>query len=215
MFKKIKIKFLIPILLLQLVALGVLGFIAHRFSSDLLTTLAEREFNLTIESTRQHIESAIKDRLDKSKALLNNAVFIKFNAAQFYKSDADVAVFNFQKGNGLIFSEPEVGGLVNYPIGLLANEGNRGISSMGLFPSQEYVGSDGMVRQHVYLGGSNDIDFEIASPEKLDRSQAEWFKAAMAGNIFVGRPQEMPLYLRKYDPVEIESEEVEIGRAHV
>ncbi len=209
MFKKIKIKFLIPILLLQLVALGVLGFIAYRFSSDLLTNLAEREFNLTIESTKQHIESAIKDRLSKSKALLNNAIFIKFSAAPFYKSDADVTVFNFQKGNGLIFSEPEVGGLVNYPIGLLANEGNRGISNMGLFPSQEYVGSDGMVRQHVYLGGSNDIDFEIASSEKLDRSQTEWFKAAMAGNIFVGRPQEMPLYLRKYDPVEIESAEVE------
>ncbi len=67
MFKKIKIKFLIPILLLQLVALGVLGFIAYRFSSDLLTSLAEREFNLTIESTKQHIESAIKDRLSNPK----------------------------------------------------------------------------------------------------------------------------------------------------
>lgn len=208
MKRHIRTKFLAPILILQIAALSILGLIGYRFSSNMLKSAAEQRFSRNIDMVYNVVEGTLAERIDKLETLLRNPVFIKFFAAPYYKSDVDIDVFNFQRGNGLALGEPEVGGLVNYPIGLLANEGNRKIIDRGIFPSEEYVGADGFVRQHVYLGGSNDVDFEAENRQKLDRSQEEWFREAMSGKIFVGRPQTMPIYLREYDPVKISTGEV-------
>lgn len=207
MKRHIKTKFLVPILLLQFIALGTLGFIGYRFSSDMLRNAAEQSFSKRINTAYEVIEQVQNDRIAKIKNLLGNPIFIKYSAAPYYKSDVDVEIFNFQKGNGLVLGEPEVGGLVNYPIGLLANEGGRKILDAGIFPSEEYVGPDGIVKQHVYLGGSNDVDFETSNNGKLSRSDTEWFKTAIAGRVYIGRPQKMPLFLRGYDPVSISASE--------
>ncbi|MBT3182076.1 MAG: HAMP domain-containing histidine kinase [Deltaproteobacteria bacterium] len=208
MKSKIQTKFLAPILILQLIALGTLGYIGYRFSSDMLKVSAEKRFSKTIEATYGQIENTLQERIDKIKTLLRNPLFIKFSAAPHYKSDVDVEVFNFQKGNGLLLGEPTIGGTVNYPIGLLANEGNKGIVNAGIFPSEEYVDASGIVKQHVYLGGSNDVDFETEEDKKLDRSKTEWFKSAIEGNLYIGKPQEMSLHLREYEPITISAKEV-------
>lgn len=208
--KKVVVKFLVPIILLQFAALGVLGFIGYRFSSNMLRNQAEREFKTVIDGVYTSIEKEFSDRISKIEQLVSNPTFIKFSAASHYKSNADVEIFDFQKGNGLILGEPEVGGLVNFPIGLLANEGNRKILETGLFPSVEYAGSDGIVKLHVYLGGSNDRDFELKDSPKLNRAKQEWFKTAVAGNVFVGKPEKTELYLQRYQPITFEIEEVAI-----
>lgn len=208
MFKGIQTKFLIPILLLQFIALSVLGYLGYRFSSNILRTKAEKQFESIIDSSYATLEEALSKRVSSIQNLLKDQIFIKFQAAPHYKSDVDVAVYNFQRGNGLLLGEPQIGGLVNFPIGLLANEGGKAIINQGLFPTEEYIGSDGIVKQHVYLGGSNDVDFETKDFSKLDRSQTEWFRAAMAGNIYIGKPQPMPVYMRTYEPININYEEV-------
>lgn len=200
-FRRIRTKFLVPILALQLVALGTLGFIGYRFSSELLLSQSEREFRATIDDVSVAIEKTFASRMERINQLVANPIFVKLAAAPHYKSDADVEIFNFQKGGGLIFGEPEVGGLVNFPVGLLANEGNRRIVQTGLFPSVEYVGIDGFVRLHVYLGGSNDADFESTDLFKLDRRNREWFLAAARGEKNVGRPEPTKLYMREYQPI--------------
>jgi signal transduction histidine kinase len=206
--KSIKTKFLLPILAMQFVALAVLGFIGYRFSGNIIMASAEQRFKSTIDGVYDQIEADTKLRVEKVAALMSDPIFIKYNAAPYYKSDVDAEVFNFQKGNGLILGEPEVGGLVNYPIGLLPNEGNRGITSEGLFPTEEYVGMDGYVKQHVYLGGSNDMDFESPERTRLNRSDKAWFQKALKLGKYVGRPEAMPLYLKKYDPVSITTEDM-------
>lgn len=207
MARKLKTKFLVPILLLQFVALGALGFIGYRFSSDILRQNAEKQFGTTINTVYDRIEDTLNTRITKTELLLKNPIFIKYSVGPHYKSDVDVEVFNFQKGNGLVLGEPEVGGLVNYPIGLLAGEGGLQIIDTGIFPSEEYIGLDGVVRQHVYLGGSNDADFEIDDEFKLSRKHRPWFQAAKEGNLSVSRPDKQKVFLREYDPISISNEE--------
>ena len=209
---KIRTKFLVPILLLQLVALGALGFIGYRFSSNMLRSQAEQKFKAIIGEVYANIETDLSDRLAKMRQLTGDPIFIKFAAASHYKSNAEVEIFNFQKGNGLALGEPQVGGIVNFPVGLLANEGNRSVAEMGLFPSVEYVGLDGFVKLHVYLGGSNDTDFESADRSKLDRHGQTWFETAKKGEAYVGIPQKMKLFLRTYTPITFDSREVAVEK---
>lgn len=210
--KTIRTKFLLPILLFQFIALGALGFLGYRFSSDLLKSRSEQEFKTTIEDVYAAIDNELTSRLAKIEQLIADPIFIKFSAAAYYKSDADAQIFNFQKGAGLILGEPKIGGLVNYPVGLIANEGNREVVETGLFPSVEYAGADGQVKLHVYLGGSNEKDFELEDKTRLDRSHEEWFKEAIAGNIYAGRPEMMKLYQREYQPITFENIEVPVEK---
>lgn len=210
--RRIRTKFLLPILALQLVALAALGVIGYRFAGSILRDQSEREFRTAIDGVYTAVDGALKERIAKIESFASDPIFIKFFAAPQYKSDADGAAFDFQRGGGLMLGEPEVGGLVNYPVGLLANVGNRKILQEGLFPSIEYVGIDGFVRLHVYLGGSNDADFEAADRTKLGRSDEPWFEAAKRGEIFVGPPQKMKIFLCRYEPVSFEREEVAIEK---
>jgi signal transduction histidine kinase len=207
MTAKLKTKFLLPILLLQFVALAALGYIGYRFSANILRENAEKQFKSTIDAVYDAIEGTLNNRITKIELLLKNPVFIKYNAGAHYKSDVDIEVFNFQKGNGLVLGEPEVKGLVNYPIGLLPGEGGKKIISAGEFPSEEYVGLDGMAKQHVYLGGSNDANFETGDKFKLTRKNTPWFKTAMSGQLYLGKPEDTKLFLREYDPVSISQQE--------
>ncbi|MFH0799241.1 MAG: HAMP domain-containing sensor histidine kinase, partial [Pseudomonadota bacterium] len=209
---KIRTKFLVPILLLQFIALGVLGLLGYRFSSSVLRAQAEHDFRMTIDGVYSSVENELADRMAKIGQLTSNSIFTKFTAAAQYKSDAEVEVFNFQKGNGLILGEPEVGGLVNFPVGLLANEGNRKILETGLFPSMEYVGADGFVKLHIYFGGSNDEDFKSADRSKLSRLDKEWFEAANRGEPSVEKPSKTTLYLRSYQPITFNIEEVPVEK---
>ncbi|HPQ81598.1 MAG TPA: hypothetical protein PLZ86_07745, partial [bacterium] len=199
--KRIRTKFLVPILALQFVALGTLGYIGYRFSSDLLRTQSEREFRATIDDVAVDLEREFSSRIARIEQFASNPIFIKFAAAPHYKSDADIEAYNFQRGGGLTLGDPEVGGLVNFPVGLLANEGNRRVLQSGLFPSVEYVGEDGFVRLHVYAGGSNDADFEQDDRSKLDRRDREWFAPASKGKRYVGNPKVTTLFMREYQPI--------------
>ena len=114
--RHIKTKFLVPILLVQLIALATLGFIGYRFSSDMLMKSAKERFSKRIDTVYDVVDNELSLRLKKIRRLLANPIFIKFAAAAHYKSDVDVEVYNFMKGNGLVLGEPEIGGLVNHPI---------------------------------------------------------------------------------------------------
>lgn len=212
MTNKIKIKFLVPILLLQFFALAILGIVGYRFGSMILKHQAESEFERTINTVYSSIENELQRRVTSIQKLAADPLFIKFSSAPYYKADVDADVFNFMKGNGLEFGEPQIGGPVNYTVGLLANEGNKKIVSDGIFPSEEYVGTDGIVKQHVYLGGSSDADFEPGSRANLKRSNTEWFKTAMEGKIYVGPPSPSKLFLREYQPISIENRPLEIEK---
>ncbi len=206
----IKTKFLLPILAVQIVALAALGLLGYKFSSDILRNSAENSFEETIDSIYDEITSTLSERIAKIKALAEDPTFLKFAAAPFYKPDADALVLNFQRGNGLVLGEPSLGEPVNFPVGLLADEGNKSISATGIFPSVEYIGTDGRVRLHVYLGGSNDADFEDESSPKLNHIKENYFQEALAGKTFIGRPLPAKLYLREYDPIGISTKEVEL-----
>jgi len=206
--RSIKSKFLVPILGLQFVALLSLGVIGYNFSSGILRNAAQHRFEQKTELAYATIEEAMDERIAKVKTLLSSSVFTKFSAAPFYKSSVDTEVFNFQKGNGLILKEPALGDSVNFPVGLLPNSGNRKVAYEGLFPSEEYVSTNGIVKQHVYLGGSNDANFENNTSKNLNRSGEDWFKAAMSGKTYAGKPRLMPIYLKKYDPVSITRKEI-------
>ncbi len=210
--KKLQTKFLVPILSIQLIALAALGFVGYHFSSDILSEQAERDFRRTIDLVATQIESTLDSRIREIETLLRDPIFIKFSVAPHYKSDVDVTVFNFQKGNGLLLGEPEVGGLVNFPIGLLANEGGRAIVDDGDFPSIEFISPEGDVRQHIYLGGSNDRDFEATGSEKLARKDEDWFQAALAGKTVVTPPRPTSLFLRTYDPISFQGREEQIEK---
>lgn len=110
----------------------------------------------------------------------------------------DTEVYHFQRLNGLKLDPfPSVGDLVNFGVGL-SELGGKKILDFGLYPSEEYVGLDGIVRQHIYAGGSNNQDFQEARLEKLDRSQEIWFQEAKKGNSYISNPHYRKLYLREY-----------------
>lgn len=86
---KIRMKFLIPILSLQFFALGILGFIGYRFSSNALKSGIEEEFRNSVDSVYVAIESELDGRLARVWELIHD-------------SDSDLEVFRAQ--NSGIFS---------------------------------------------------------------------------------------------------------------
>lgn len=207
MSKSIRKRFLIYILPAQLATLLILGLAGYLFSSKIVTSQAKANFQKTINVVFGEIENELIERLDKIKVFFRSPSLIKFVSAPYYKSSLDIDAYNFQRGNGLVFTDPEIGDLVNFPVGFLANEGNKKVEDMGLFPSIEFVNSEGYVVQHIYVGGSNDADFEIPNNPKLKRQNEKWFKEAMKGEIYISKPRKEKLYLKEYNPVEISLEE--------
>jgi signal transduction histidine kinase len=196
--KTIRFKFLVFPLLLSTIPLIILGFISFKDSSQVLQEITYQRLNQMIQDFQRNIDTHLLDRLSAVQFLSESPALATFSRLGMEKHVFDMEVYHFQRWNGLKLDPfPSVGDLVNFGVGL-GDLGGKKILDFGLYPSEEYVGLDGIVRQHVYGGGSNDQDFQEGHLEKLDRSQEIWFQEAKKGNSYISNPQFVKLYLKEY-----------------
>lgn len=203
--KTINLKLLVSMLFFILTPLIMLGIISFKVASKALHENARRQYEQIVQTSQNIIDEKLEERLKQIRLIQNSnilAVFSGFSGLGSNKTSVDGEVYALQKGNGLILEPPkEEGDLINFGI-MLVHPGNQRIIDFGLFPSQEYVGLDGIVKQHVYAGGSNDEDFSTEETAKLDRSQEIWFQEAKKGNLYISKPQSVKLYVKEYKPSE-------------
>jgi signal transduction histidine kinase/BarA-like signal transduction histidine kinase len=196
--KTIRFKFLVFSLLLSTIPLTILGFISFRDSSHILQETTYQRLSQMIQDFQRDIDNHLLTRLSAVRFLSESSALAAFSRLRMEKRAFDMEVYHFQRLNGLKLDPfPSVGDLVNFGVGL-SELGGKKILDFGLYPSEEYVGLDGIVRQHVYAGGSNDQDFQEARLEKLDRSQEIWFQEAKKGNSYISNPHYRKLYVREY-----------------
>jgi len=196
--RTIRSKFLVFPVLLATIPLITLGFISFQDSSKALRETTRQQLRQIVQDAHQDIDSHLLDRLNTVQLLSESQALAIFSRLGMDKHIFDTEIYNFQRWNGLKLDPfPSVGDLVNFGVGL-GDFGGKKVLDFGLYPSEEYIGPDGMVRQHVYAGGSNDQDFQGARSEKLDRSQEIWFQEAKKGSYYISRPQNIKLYLQEY-----------------
>jgi methyl-accepting chemotaxis protein len=211
--KTIHIKFLVLTLIFILIPLVVLGYFSFRVASRVLKENSRKQYEQMVRSFQEKLDEKMRERLRQIELIRDSNTLALFSdlSAQYLsnKPNVDGEVYALQKVNGLVV-EPakEEGDFVNFGITFI-HPGNDKIEDFGIFPSEEYVGLDGMVKQHVYAGGSDDEDFETKNLARLDRSNEVWFQEAKKGNLYISEPQSMKLYLKKYNLAEdVYSEEV-------
>jgi len=203
--KTIRIKFLVLMVLFILIPLIVLEAISFKVASKALQENSRKQYEQLVQNSRKTLDEKLDERLDQIKRLLESntlALFSGFLGVGSNKANVDGEVYALQKGNGLAFEPPKTeGDLINFGI-MLIHPGNQKITDFGLYPSEEYVGLDGIVKQHIYAGGSNDEDFVNKDLAKLNRSNEIWFQEAKKGNRYISEPRPVKLYVKEYKPSE-------------
>jgi len=200
--KTIYFKFLVLIGCFILMSLLALGIISFKAASRALQENSRKQYEQLVQNSQEKVDEKLRERLNQIKFILDSS-----NLALFADSlevsgrpTLDSEVYALQKVNSLTLEPPkEDGDLLNFGI-MWVHPGNQKIKDLGLYPSEEYVGLDGVVKQHVYGGGSNDEDFVTENPTKLDRSKEVWFQEAQRGNLYISEPQPVKLYLKEYKP---------------
>ncbi|HWP47473.1 MAG TPA: methyl-accepting chemotaxis protein [Candidatus Limnocylindrales bacterium] len=203
--KTISYKFFVLIIFFILVPLIALGFISFTVASRALQENSRKQYEQMVWNSKERIDERLADRIKRIESIRGSStllLFSGFTGVGSNRTSVDNEVYALQKGNGLAFEPPtQEGDLLNFGI-MLVHPGNQKIRDFGVFPSEEYVGLDGVVKQHIYAGGSNDEDFTAKDLTKLNRSDEVWFQEAKNGRVYISDPRPVKLYLKEYKPSE-------------
>ncbi len=203
--KTISYKFFVLIIFFILVPLIALGFISFTVASRALQENSHKQYEQMVWNSKERIDERLAERLKQIELIRGSStllLFSGFTGVGSNRTSVDNEVYALQKGNGLTFEPPtREGDLINFGI-MLVHPGNQKIKDFGVFPSEEYVGLDGVVKQHIYAGGSNDEDFTTKDLTKLNRSEEVWFQEAKNGRLYISDPRPVKLYLKEYKPSE-------------